>query len=133
MKILYLIGLLLSAGIGIWHFTAPYLYKWYSYIPDAPPEIIMSINYVNYFFSLLLTGVSIILIVLQKDVFAKNIVALIFYGFLVFVWLNRIVITILMPWPNNIPFTVGLICIFTIIFAIQLVPLVYLCKNKRKS
>ena len=130
IKIVYVIGLLLSTSVGIWHFTAPYLHKWYSYIPDAPLEIIVSIDYTNYFFSLLLTGVSIILIVLRKEVFSKNRVALIFYGFLVFVWFNRIVITIFMPWPNNIPFTLGLISAFTVIFVIQLIPLIFLTKNQ---
>jgi hypothetical protein len=133
MKIIYLIGLSLSTGIGIWHFIVPYLHNWYSYIPDAPPEIIVSINYVNYFFSLLLTGVSIILIVLRKEVFAKNRAALTFYGFLVFIWLNRIAITIYMPWPNNVSFTVGLIFIFAIIFVLQLIPLVYVFRNKQNS
>ena len=130
MKIVYIIGLFLSTGVGIWHFSAPYLHKWYSYIPEAPPEIIVSIDYVNYFFSLLLTGISIILILLWKEVFKKNRVALIFYGFLIFVWLNRIVITIFIPWPNNIKFTFGLICVFTIIFVIQLIPFIHLLKKK---
>jgi len=132
MKIVYLLGLLLSTGVGMWHFTVPYLHKWYSYIPDAPPEIIVSIDYTNYFFSLLLTGLSIILIFLRKEVFSKNRAALIFYGFLVFVWLNRVVITIIMPWPNNIPFTAGLICAFTVIFVIQLIPLIYLTIKQKE-
>jgi hypothetical protein len=129
MEIVYIIGLLLSTAVGIWHFTVPYLYKWYSYIPDAPAEIIVSIDWTNYFFSLLLTGVSIILIILRKEIFARNHVALIFYGFLIFVWLNRVVITFFMPWPNNTPFTVGLICAFSVILLIQLIPLIYIIKN----
>ena len=72
MKIVYIIGLFLSTGVGIWHFSAPYLHKWYSYIPEAPTEIIVSIDYVNYFFSLLHTGISIILILLWKEVFEKK-------------------------------------------------------------
>ena len=129
MKIVYIIGLILSTGVGIWHFTAPYLHKWYSYLPNARPEIIVSIDYTNYFFSLLLTGVSIILIILHKEVFNKNIVGMVFYGFMVFVWLNRVIITIIKPWPNNIPFTVGLICAFSLVFIIQLIPLIYLLKK----
>ena len=131
MKIVYIIGLIFSTVIGIWHFIAPYLHKWYSYIPDAPPEIIVSIDYVNYFFSLLLTGLSICLIIVQKEVFAKKREALIFYGFLVFVWLNRVVITFIIPWPNNIALTIGLISAFSMIFIIQLIPLIHLIKKDK--
>ena len=133
MKIIYIIGLLLSSGVGIWHFTAPYLYKWYSYIPNAPKEIIVSIDYVNYFFSLLLTGLSIILIILHKEVFSKNKSSVMFYGFLVFVWLNRVIITIILPWPNNIPFTIGLISAFSTIFILQLIPLIYILKKNKQD
>jgi hypothetical protein len=104
MKILYLFGLFLSMVIGIWHFTVPYFYKWYSYIPEAPIEIIRSIDWINYFFSLFLTGMSIILIVYKNKIFKKNKEVLVFYGFFVFVWLNRIIITILLPMDYNIMF-----------------------------
>ena len=127
MKILYIIGLLLSACIGLWHFTVPYLYEWYSYIPNAPIEIIRSIDWINYFFSLLLTGLSVILLVYKNKIFNKNKELLVFYGFLVFVWLNRIFITILLPMNYNIMFF-GQLIGFIIIFIIQLIPLVYLIK-----
>ena len=128
MKILYLTGLFLSMVIGIWHFIVPYLYKWYSYIPEAPIEIIRSIDWINYFFSLFLTGMSIILIVYKNKVFKKNRELLVFYGFLVFVWLNRVIITILIPMNYNIIF-IGQLIGFIIIFIIQLIPLLHLIKK----
>jgi len=127
MKILYIIGLLLSACIGIWHFTVPYLYKWYSFIPNAPIEIIRSIDWINYFFSLFLTGLSVILLVYKNKIFNKNKEILVFYGFLVFVWLNRIFITILLPMNYNVMFF-GQLIGFIIIFIIQLIPLIYLIR-----
>ena len=81
MKKLYIIGLLLSTGAGMWHFTVPYLYKWYSYIPDAPKQIIRSIDWINYFFSLLLTGLSVILITFVNKIFEKNKEIILFYGY----------------------------------------------------
>jgi hypothetical protein len=128
MKIIYIIGLILSTCIGVWHFTAPYLYKWYSYIPDAPIEIKRSIDYTNYFFSLLLTGLSIILIIFTNRIFNKNVEILTFYGFLVFVWLNRIIINILLPWNYDKKFNIRLISVSATIFIIQLIPMIYLIK-----
>jgi hypothetical protein len=101
MRIMYIIGLILSTCVGIWHFTAPYLHKWYSYIPDAPIEIIRSIDYTNYFFSLLLTGLSIILIIFTNRIF---------------------------PWNYDKKFNIGLISASVTIFVIQLIPMIYLIK-----
>jgi hypothetical protein len=115
-------------AVGIWHFTVPYLYKWYSYIPEAPIEIIRSIDWINYFFSLFLTGISIILIVFKNKIFKKNKELLVFYGFFVFVWLNRVIITIILPMDYNIIF-IGQLIVFIIIFIIQLIPLIYLIKK----
>ena len=135
MKLLYKMGLLLSAGAGIWHFTVPYLYKWYSYIPDAPIEIIRSIDWINYFFSLLLTGLSVILFVYAKRAFDQNKEALVFYGFMVFVWFNRVIITIILPWNYDILFA-GQLAAFILIFVIQLIPLIHLvkaCKQREQA
>ena len=132
MKILYIIGLLMSMVAGIWHFTVPYLYKWYLYIPDAPIQIIRSIDWINYFFSLLLTGLSILLVVFVDKVFNKNKEILVFYCFLVFVWFNRIIITIILPWNYDIIF-VGQLSSFFIIFIIQLIPLIHLIKMNKKG
>lgn len=125
IKILYISGLILSLITGIWHFFVPYLFKWYSYIPDAPRPIIVSIDWINYFFSLLLTGLSLLLLFFTKQVFNKNKEVLIFYSFLVFVWFNRVIITIVHPWAYDIGFVIQL-SVFIFIFAIQFIPLVWL-------
>ena len=67
-SILMKIGLTISMGFGLWHFIIPYQYKWYSYIPDAPRAIVVSIDWINFFFSLFLTGTSLILIIFQKRI-----------------------------------------------------------------
>jgi hypothetical protein len=134
MRALYYIGLGLSFAVGIWHFAAPYLYGWYSYIPDAPQEIIVSIDYVNYFFSLLLAGLSLLMMFFYKEVMSgKNRVAVAVYGFLVFVWLNRVIITFVEPWPNNPSFTATLISAFSVIFVINLIPFIKSVKLAKKK
>ena len=57
-------GLAISAAFGAWHFFIPYLFRWYSYIPDAPRNLVVSMDWTNLFLSLLLCGVSVLLIVL---------------------------------------------------------------------
>ena len=98
-KILYIIGTSLSLSVGIWHFFVPALYRWYSYIPHEYRNLIVGIDYTNLCFSLLLSGISLILILWNKRVFAKHKEALTIYGFLITVWLLRASLIIIEPWP----------------------------------
>jgi hypothetical protein len=132
MKIFYITGLLLSLFTGVWHFFIPYMYKWHSYIPEAPRNIIVSIDWINYFFSLLLTGISLILLFMTKQIFSRNREVLVFYSFLVFTWFNRIIITVVHPWPYSFIFILQLTA-FIIIFLIMLVPLVYFMRKMREQ
>jgi len=84
-RILLNAGLIISMCVGIWHFFVPYMYRWYSYLPNAPREIIVSIDWINFFFSLLLSGISILLIVNQKlitSIKTKQYIVFILYWFL---------------------------------------------------
>ena len=99
IKSLYYIGTTLSMLVGIWHFFVPWMFQWYSYIPDEYETLIVGIDWTNFFFSLLLTGLSLLLIIFGKKTFDGNNDVLVFYGFLVFVWLCRVAITFIVPWP----------------------------------
>jgi hypothetical protein len=127
MKILYFVGLSLSLLIGIWHFTVPYMFGWYGYIPDAPTAIVVSIDWVNFFFSLLLSGTSLLLIIFHKRVFSANLEMNIFYGFLTFVWFCRVLITFIEPYPYEPVAFMAIIqqVIAILIFLIMLAPFIY--------
>jgi len=119
--------------VGIWHFFVPYMFQWYSYIPNQYENLIVGIDWTNFFFSLLLTGLSLLLIVFGKKVFSGNKDIFIFYGFMVFVWLCRTAITFIEPWPlEPIAWAAYLQQIATIvIFVIQLIPFLWLSRKLR--
>jgi len=50
-KVFFNIACIIGCAVAVWHFTVPYSTKWFSYIPDAPIEIIQSIKYINFCFS----------------------------------------------------------------------------------
>ena len=128
LKALYSIGLILSAVVGIWHFSVPYLYQWYLYIPDEYKVLNVGINYINFFFSLLLTGYSLLFLLFRRKIFSGNKELLIMYGFMVFVWFCRVAITFIIPWPLEPvvwPAYAQQIASF-IIFILQLIPFFYL-------
>jgi len=99
IRLLYYTGATISLLFGIWHFFVPYLYEWFLYIPNEYENLIVGIEYTNFFFSLLLSGLSILLIVLGRKLFAGNKDVLTFYGLLVFTWFCRAAITFIIPWP----------------------------------
>lgn len=133
VKTLYYTGLGLSLLVGIWHFFVPYMFQWYSYIPEQYENLTVGIDWVNFFFSLLLTGLSAILILMGKKMFAKNHETMVFYGFSVFVWLARVVVALVHPWPvePNAWASYGQLIASIVIFVIQLIPLLVLTLRER--
>ena len=102
-------------------------------MPSQYENLIVGVDWVNYFFSLLLFGFSLLLIVFGKKVLNGNNEMLVMFGFLVFVWLNRVVMaSFIEPWPLELvawPAYLQLV-ISWLIFVIQIVPLVYLIRRK---
>ena len=121
-------GLAISALIGFLHFFTPCIFGWYSYIPNAPKEIFASVDYVNFFTSLFLFGLSAILLVLKKKLFAGSGEVFIFYAFLVFAWFCRVIVTLAVPWPSFLQ--VWLLAGFSAEFFLTLFPAVYLLWSK---
>lgn len=117
----------ISLAVGVLHFGAPYFFEWYSYIPDAPIEIIQSINYVNFCFSFLLAGFSLLLMIVQKRLFSGSVELKLFYLFFVFVWLSRVVIQIVWYWPSSLQ--LWLVIAFATEFILSCIPMLYLLKK----
>jgi magnesium-transporting ATPase (P-type) len=109
------------------------LFKWYSYIPNEYENLIVGIDWTNFFFSLLLTGYSFLLIIMRKKVFNKNKEILIMYGFMVFVWFCRFTITFIEPWPlKPIAWAAyGQQIASFLIFLLQLIPFIYILRKKK--
>lgn len=98
--ILYYITVTVSALVGLWHFFVPWMFQWYDYLPMQYENLIVGIDYTNYCFSLLLFGLSTMLIILGKRALTFNKEVIYFYYFLTIVWLFRACLaTFIEPWP----------------------------------
>ena len=131
-RILLNTGLIISLCFGVWHFFIPYMYKWYDYLPDAPREIIVSIDWINFFFSLLLTGISVLLIVNQKMLICRNKAVYSFYSLLILTWFSRVMITLIHPWHINY-IAIDIIQISAFIFELILLLIPYLFYLLRRT
>ncbi len=97
---LYYITVVTSALVGLWHFFVPWMFQWYDYLPTQYENLIVGIDYTNYCFSLLLFGLSAMLIILSKRALSLNKEVIYFYYFLNIVWLFRACLaTFIEPWP----------------------------------
>lgn len=129
-KVFFNIACIISCVVAAWHFSVPYSSKWFSYIPDAPTEIIQSINYINFCFSFLLAGISLLLLLVQKKLSDGSSELRIFYTFFSLVWFSRIIIQLIWPWPSSLQ--LWLIVAFSTEFIFTLIPMTYFFKNTRK-
>lgn len=98
--VLYYITVVTSSLVGLWHFFVPWMFRWYDYLPMQYENLIVGIDYTNYCFSLLLFGLSIMLIMLGKRALGLNKEVIYFYYFLTVVWMFRACLaTFIEPWP----------------------------------
>lgn len=123
-RVLYTVGLVLSALVGALHFFAPHAFAWYSYIPEAPEEIYVSINYINILFSFMLFGLSLLLLLMRRRAFAGSVEVRAFYTFLVLVWLCRLLVEVVIPWPT--PLNTWLLLGVSTVLVTLLVPAAHL-------
>ena len=130
-KVFFNLACVIGCMVGSWHFFAPYLSQWFSYIPDAPTEIYQSINYINFCFSFFLAGFSLLLIFVQKKLFEGSKELRLFYAFFTLIWLTRIIIQLAWPWPSGLQ--LWLVVAFSTEFLFALVPLVYLYRAKKSK
>lgn len=98
--ILYYITAVISALVGLWHFFVPRMFQWYDYLPTQYENLIVGIDYTNYCFSLLLFGLSVMLIILAQKALSLNKEVICFYFFLTIVWVFRACLaSFIEPWP----------------------------------
>lgn len=100
IRILYFVTVVISALVGLWHFFVPWMFQWYDYLPTQYENLIVGIDYTNYCFSLLLLGLSVMLILLGKRALDMNREVIYFYFFLTVVWMFRACLaSFIEPWP----------------------------------
>ena len=133
-KAFYYSGMILSLLIGLWHFFVPTLYGWYDYIPKEYEVLSVTIDYVNICFSMLLFGLSALLLWWGKRIFEGNKEAVTLYGFMTFVWVARTVVAFVKPIPNgaNPWLSYGQLIGSIVIAILLIVPLIKLHRNKKQ-
>ena len=134
--ILYFITVVTSALVGLWHFFVPWMFQWYDYLPTQYENLIVGIDYTNYCFSLLLFGLSLMLIFLGRKALAMNCEVVYFYFFLTVVWIFRACLaSFIEPWPlQPIPAAaIGQLVASDVLAVMMIVVSVYFVEELRRK
>lgn len=134
-RICYYTGLALSLLVGLWHFFVPWMFQWHAYIPDQYENLIVAVDWLNFCFSAFLFGLSLLLLLWGGKVFARNREAVTVYGFLTVIWILRVGLAIVEPWPlKPIPWAAyGQLAASVFIAVLLTVPLVKLLCTLRRD
>ncbi|OHD16105.1 MAG: hypothetical protein A2Y34_07790 [Spirochaetes bacterium GWC1_27_15] len=134
ITVLLYVSLIVNLSIGLVHFFVPNLENLYSAIPDTSRHALVALAWINFFFSLFLTGLSLILLISVKKILDFDYLGIILYGFMGFVWFCKVILTIMLPWNEKFDLTVQIQVITAIfIFAIFLIPFSLLLLDKIKQ
>ena len=132
-QVMYYAGAAISLLVGLWHFTVPWMFGWASYIPYE--TLVVLVNYVNLCFSFLLSGLSLTVILWGKKVFAQNLDAFYLYGFLLALWIFRVVVAVNYPCPpeSNVWMSYGQLGGSAIVMFLLLAPFIRITVAMREG
>lgn len=137
LVLLTTVASILSIGFGIWHFFIPGIWKWYSYISPDAPELMIAVNAINIFFSLLLIllGIANILCVqfFEKGKFQTAVILMVS----LILWITRVILQMAMPQGSqNKTIQYGMLLIFVFImtcYAVSWILLARYTPNRRQA
>jgi hypothetical protein len=123
-KILVTIGSTASIGFGIWHFSVPKVWKWYSYIDPTATELIVAVRAINVFFSLSLVLFGILNILFIYGNHSNRYSIIVMLSATCVLWLTRLTFQLVYPQGSINPvLQYGMLAAFIIITSFYLASL----------
>jgi hypothetical protein len=130
-KILVTAASAISIGFGVWHFTVPKAWHWYSYMDAAATELSVAVWAVNVLFSLSLVLFGLVNLFLVFDSRARRYPLLVVLGASSILWLVRVLLQIVNPQGSMRPvLQYGMLAAFVFVFLCYLVSLVLVAGDK---
>lgn len=133
-KFLVVTGSVISIGFGIWHFTVPYTWNWFSYITPNATELVVAVQAINTFFSLSLVlfgAVNLLLIYGNK---ANNYSIAVMLTATSILWITRVALQIVYPQGSiNPALQYGMLLAFIITALCYIIPLISIIRQANLS
>jgi hypothetical protein len=133
-QFLVITGSVISIGFGIWHFTVPYTWNWFSYITPNATELVVAVQAINMFFSLSLVlfgAVNLLLIYGNK---ANNYSIAVMLTATSILWITRVALQIVYPQGSiNPALQYGMLSAFIITAFCYIIPLISIMRQANLS
>ncbi len=124
VNILVTVGSSASIGFGIWHFSVPKAWKWYSYIDAKAIELVAAVRAINAFFSLSLVLFGIVNILFIFGDKSNRYSIIVMLAATCILWLTRVSFQVIYPQGSLYPgLKYGLLVAFIVISFCFIIPL----------
>jgi hypothetical protein len=131
VRILVMIGSCASIGFGIWHFSVPQAWKWYSYIDVNATELVAAVRAINAFFSLSLVLFGMVNILLIYGDRSNRYSIIVVLAATCILWLTRVSFQVIYPQGSLYPgLQFGMLSAFVIVSLCYLVSLLSMLFQK---
>ena len=132
-KILTTLGSLIMIGFGVWHFTVPAAWSWYSYITPSATELVLAVGAINIFFSLclVLIGIMNLIFMFTRQ---SRFVLIVTLTLSTLLWAVRTALQIVYPQGSiNVWLQYGMLSAFVLTLICFAVSLIIVMSNKGKG
>ncbi|TET77972.1 MAG: hypothetical protein E3J43_05205, partial [Candidatus Heimdallarchaeota archaeon] len=97
IKIVILVGSMITLGFAVWHFLVPWKYKWFSYMPNISKDLENSIKATNFFFALSLLLLGSLSLIVTSWLWENTLIIKIVLVMMSILWTARVVYQIIKP------------------------------------
>jgi hypothetical protein len=130
-KIFTTIASLISIGFGFWHFFVPNMWNWHSYIDSSATELVLAVDAINFFFSLLLVLIGMMNILLLWNDRTTDFTLVVVLSVSVILWIARSILQVVRPQGTmNQTVQYGMLVVFIVVASMYLASVVLIVSKK---
>jgi len=131
VKILVMIGSVASIGFGVWHFSVPQAWKWYSYMDSNATELVAAVRAINAFFSLSLVLFGVVNILFVYGDKSNRYSVMVMLTATSILWLTRVAFQVVYPQGSLYPgLQYGMLLAFAVVSLCYIIPLMILISSR---
>ncbi len=97
IKIVILVGSIITLGFAVWHFLVPWKYKWFSYMPNISKDLENSIKATNFLFALSLLLLGSLSLIVTSWLWENTLIVRIVLVMMSILWTARVIYQIIKP------------------------------------
>ncbi|MHA1446566.1 MAG: hypothetical protein ACTSSN_07740 [Candidatus Heimdallarchaeaceae archaeon] len=97
IKIVILVGSIITLGFAIWHFLVPWKYRLFSHMPNISKDLVNTIKATNFFFALSLLLLGSLSLIVTSWLWENTLIVKIVLVMMSILWTARVIYQIIKP------------------------------------